>query len=222
MGGGGVCQTFINGILTIVTFLYLAIGLTVIGLTLWLRLDPTFEEMIRKNILRINNENEEMNEVKEQIRLGLTISFWVICGCGIAASVIGFVGVCGAMFANRTTLILNLVTSVMLIAIELAIALFIFLYKPTIEETVTRYVNLADELNGSLDDMKTITSRYKCCSARDDSLSRCVIVNQLTCTTAVWNHLEYNLILAGYFTAGIIIQQTLTTLLCITKIASSI
>ncbi|VDO38728.1 unnamed protein product [Brugia timori] len=89
----------------------------------------------------------------------MTISFWVICGCGIAASLIGFVGVCGAMFVNRATLILNLITSVMLIAIELAIALFIFLYKPTIEETVTRYVNLADELNGSLDDMKMITSR---------------------------------------------------------------
>ncbi|EFO20783.1 hypothetical protein LOAG_07704 [Loa loa] len=159
MSERGVCEVLISGILTILTFIYLAVGLIVIGLSLWLRLDPAFEEMMRKNILRINNNNAEMDEVKDQIRFGLTISFWVICGCGIAASLIGLLGVCGAIFISRVTLILNLITSVMLMAIELAIALFIFLYKPTIEETTTRYVNLADQLDGLLDDMNTITSR---------------------------------------------------------------
>lgn len=51
------------------------IGLTVIGLSLWLRLDPTFEEMMRKNLLRINNNNTEMDEVKGKIRLGVSLAF---------------------------------------------------------------------------------------------------------------------------------------------------
>ncbi|KAM3724269.1 Tetraspanin-1 [Dirofilaria immitis] len=218
MSEKSICQRFITAFLTILTFVYLITGLIVIALTLWLRLDPTFEEMMRTNILRIDNNNAQMDEVKEKIRFGLTISFWIISGCGLAAASIGLIGICGAIFASRTILSINLVTSVTLMAIEIAIAIFIFFYKPTIEGITIRYVNLADQLADSLDDMNTITSRYKCCSMRNDSSARCTTVDQLTCTTAIWYNLEYNLILAGCFIAGIIIQQILTILLCITKI----
>ncbi|MCP9258810.1 BMA-TSP-3, isoform a [Dirofilaria immitis] len=171
MSEKSICQRFITAFLTILTFVYLITGLIVIALTLWLRLDPTFEEMMRTNILRIDNNNAQMDE--------LTISFWIISGCGLAAASIGLIGICGAIFASRTILSINLVTSVTLMAIEIAIAIFIFFYKPTIEGITIRYVNLADQLADSLDDMNTITSRYKCCSMRNDSSARCTTVDQV-------------------------------------------
>uniref|UniRef100_A0A8R1Y5M2 Uncharacterized protein n=1 Tax=Onchocerca volvulus TaxID=6282 RepID=A0A8R1Y5M2_ONCVO len=132
MNERGLCQRFVTGILIISTFVYLIIGLIVIGLTLWLRLDSRFEEMMRANILRINNNNAEMDEIKEQIRFGLTITFWVICGCGFATALIGLLGTCGAILTNRVILILNLITSLILMAIEIVIIVFIFLYKPMV------------------------------------------------------------------------------------------
>uniref|UniRef100_A0A915Q6D0 Protein kinase domain-containing protein n=1 Tax=Setaria digitata TaxID=48799 RepID=A0A915Q6D0_9BILA len=198
------------------------IGLVVVGLSLWFRLDPTFEEKMRQNIMRIENGNAQMNEVKKQIRLSLSISFWVICGCGLTAAIIGLIGVCGTIFISRAALIINLIISVLLIAIEIAIAVFILMYRVTIEGTVIQYVNLSDEMDGRLDDMNTIRSRYNCCSTKYSILAMCTTVDQSTCTTAVWEHLESILILAGYFTAGIIIQQILTIIVCITKIASGV
>ncbi|VDK86886.1 unnamed protein product [Litomosoides sigmodontis] len=221
MGESGVCTVFINGILTILTFIYLAAGLAVVGLSLWLRFDPTFEETMRNNLLRINNSNAEVDELKNQIRFGLTISFWVICGCAILATLIGLIGVCGAIFSNRLMLTLNVIASVILIVVELSVLLFIILHKSSIKKATIQYVNLADEMDDLLDDMNAIRAMHKCCSTRDYNSSMCMAVDQLACTTATWNHLEWNLSVAGYSTAVIIIEQILTVLLCIAKIASN-
>lgn len=46
-------------------------GLTVIGLTLWLRFDPAFEKGMRTNILRVDNDSAAMDKVKDQIRFAV-------------------------------------------------------------------------------------------------------------------------------------------------------
>lgn len=56
-----------------------AIGFAVIGLSLWLRLDPTLQEMVREDLPRINNSNVEMDEVKiaEMVELKNQMRFGV-------------------------------------------------------------------------------------------------------------------------------------------------
>lgn len=70
----------------------------------------------------------EMNSSQFQ----LMIAFWVLCGCGLAAAVIGLLGTCGAMFGNRGTLILYSLAAVLLILIEIGIGVFIIVYSPRV------------------------------------------------------------------------------------------
>lgn len=48
-----------------------AAGLAVIGLTLWIRLDESFEDGMRQNLMRVDNGNTQMNQIKENIRFGV-------------------------------------------------------------------------------------------------------------------------------------------------------
>ncbi|VDN41426.1 unnamed protein product [Gongylonema pulchrum] len=119
-----------------IAFIQMLIGLAVIALTLWLRLDPKFEEDMRANILRTENGHPAMDSVKMNIRLGvrlfLMVSFWVLCGCGLAAALIGLLGTCAAVSANRAVLILFIITAILLILVEIGIGVFVFLYNSTV------------------------------------------------------------------------------------------
>ncbi|VDN23612.1 unnamed protein product, partial [Gongylonema pulchrum] len=86
------------------------------------------------------------------------VSFWVLCGCGLAAALIGLLGTCAAVSANRAVLILFIITAILLILVEIGIGVFLFLYNSTIEQTVVKYVDMS-RLSTSLNDMNVIAAR---------------------------------------------------------------
>ncbi|VDD96827.1 unnamed protein product [Enterobius vermicularis] len=131
MGEKSGCSTCSRIFLSFLNIAMLLAGLCVIGLSLWLWFDKTFEEQIRNNILAEYSNNAEMNNVKKDIRLSITVSFWVLCGTGLAAALIGFIGTCGALCGSRCVTGFYLALIIILVLAEVAVGVFILLKKNT-------------------------------------------------------------------------------------------
>ncbi|VDM48513.1 unnamed protein product [Toxocara canis] len=209
---GGCCFGCSRVFLSLLNILLLLGGLTVIGLTLWLRLDKTFEAEIRENILQENSGNQEMNQIKEQFRFALTICFWVLCGFGLAGAIIGFIGSCAGMCGSRCTAGVYLTFLIIMTILEIAVG---------IQNAVQKYVYVAAQMQSTNPrDMNTLRQRYNCCGANGLQLPQCVGSYQPTCSVAVWDRLDFTLMIAGIVAAGIIIFQIVTAIIAIALIAS--
>uniref|UniRef100_A0A0N5ANL1 Protein PNS1 n=1 Tax=Syphacia muris TaxID=451379 RepID=A0A0N5ANL1_9BILA len=107
-------------------------GLCIIGLSLWLWFDESFEKEIRQNIKVEYSNNADMDNIKKDIRTAIIVSFWVLCGCGLAAAIIGLIGTCGALCGNRCITAFYLVLIILLVLIEVGIGVFIVCYRSTV------------------------------------------------------------------------------------------
>jgi len=56
---------------------------------------------------RINDGNVAIQNYKEQIKLGITVAFWVIIGFAIASAVIGLFGIISAGFGLQVMMGFN-------------------------------------------------------------------------------------------------------------------
>uniref|UniRef100_A0A914RA69 Tetraspanin n=1 Tax=Parascaris equorum TaxID=6256 RepID=A0A914RA69_PAREQ len=99
---------------------------------------------------------------QNEIYLQLMLSFWVLCGFGLAGAIIGligsFAGLCGSRCAAGVYLALLIVMTVL----EIGVGVFIIVYTPKIHGTVNRYVYIAEEMRSSnLQDANVLLQRVK-------------------------------------------------------------
>uniref|UniRef100_A0A0M3IIW7 Tetraspanin n=1 Tax=Ascaris lumbricoides TaxID=6252 RepID=A0A0M3IIW7_ASCLU len=196
-------------------------GLAVIGLTLWLRLDNSIEKEIRERILEENNGNYEMNQIKEQIRFALMISFWVLCGFGLAGAIIGLIGSFAGLCGSRCTAGVYLALLIVMTVLEIGVGVFIIIDTPKIHDTVNRYVYIAEEMQSSnLQDANVLRQRFHCCGADGIQSFACSSTNLPTCTTIIWDRLNFTLMIAGIVLIGIVILQIISAIIAIALIVT--
>uniref|UniRef100_A0A1I8AK10 DUF4064 domain-containing protein n=1 Tax=Steinernema glaseri TaxID=37863 RepID=A0A1I8AK10_9BILA len=102
-------------------------GLTLLGLDIWIRVDPHFETELRQSLL--NESGGTVEEARGSLRVGILVAFWTLAGFGFAAAVLGLLGALGAAFRSRALLGLSLAATVVLALLELAVGIFVLVYR---------------------------------------------------------------------------------------------
>ncbi|PIC39402.1 hypothetical protein B9Z55_011102 [Caenorhabditis nigoni] len=171
------------------------VALTVIALTLWIRFDKSFESEIRTNILR-DTDPEPLAGVKSDIRTGILVAFWIIIGFSIANVIIGFVGVIGAVIRSKYLLAPYLLSMIILFLLEIA-----------------EYVFDAYNMNAQ-PDIAAFNFRYNCCGAENLPNMGC-FAGQPTCSSAVWDRLDFTMMIFGIVMLCIVVLQAFTALITV-------
>uniref|UniRef100_A0A8R1EX76 Tetraspanin n=1 Tax=Caenorhabditis japonica TaxID=281687 RepID=A0A8R1EX76_CAEJA len=170
----------------------------------------SFETEIRANIQN-DTDPEPLAGVKSDIRTGIIVSFWVIIGFAIANVIIGFVGVIGAVIRNKFILAPYMLSMIVLFLLEIAIGITVLVKRKSVRRTVKEYVLDSFNMN-SMQDVSAFTFRYNCCGA--DSLPNLSCqAGQPTCSSAVWDRLDFTMMIFGIVMLIIIVLQIFTTLI---------
>uniref|UniRef100_A0A1I7U4C1 Tetraspanin n=1 Tax=Caenorhabditis tropicalis TaxID=1561998 RepID=A0A1I7U4C1_9PELO len=188
------------------------VGLTVIALTLWIRFDKSFESEIRENILR-DTDPEPLAGVKADIRTGILVAFWIIIGFSIANVIIGFVGVVGAFIRSRYLLAPYLLSMIILFLLEIAVGITALVKRKSIRRTVKEYVFDSFNMN-SQPDISAFSFRYNCCGADNLTNLNC-FAGQPTCSSAVWDRLDFTMMIFGICMLVIVVLQAFTALITV-------
>ncbi|EFO94354.1 CRE-TSP-3 protein [Caenorhabditis remanei] len=188
------------------------VGLTVIALTLWIRFDKSFESEIRTNILR-DTDPEPLAGVKSDIRTGIIVAFWIIIGFSIANVIIGFVGVIGAVIRSKYLLAPYFLSMVVLFLLEIAVGITALVKRKSVRRTVKEYVFDSFNMN-SQPDVSAFTFRYNCCGADNLPNVEC-FAGQPTCSSAVWDRLDFTMMIFGIVMLIIVVLQALTALITV-------
>ncbi|ULU02492.1 hypothetical protein L3Y34_002229 [Caenorhabditis briggsae] len=190
----------------------LLVALTVIALTLWIRFDKSFESEIRTNILR-DTDPETLAGVKSDIRTGILVAFWIIIGFSIANVVIGFVGVIGAVIRSRYLLAPYLLSMIILFLLEIAVGITALVKRKSVRRTVKEYVFDAYNMNAQ-PDIAAFNFRYNCCGAENLPNVEC-FAGQPTCSSAVWDSLDFTMMIFGIVMLCIVVLQAFTALITV-------
>ncbi|KAH7731146.1 Protein TSP-3 [Aphelenchoides avenae] len=161
MGARQGCTTCSRVMLVLLNILMLLAGLALIGLVLWIRFDERFEQEIRRNLDPPRNIQYDLDYVKSQIRLVITVCFWVLIGFGAAGAVLGLIGICGSVAHSKCLNGLYLTFLIIMVLLEIAIGVFVLVYRPTVRDSVNRYVTFSMQYSQS--DSQAIRDRYNCC-----------------------------------------------------------
>ncbi|CAB54426.1 Tetraspanin [Caenorhabditis elegans] len=188
------------------------VGFTVIALTLWIRFDKGFESEIRTNILR-DNDPEPLAGVKSDIRTGIIVSFWIIIGFAIANVIIGFVGVIGAVIRSKYLLAPYFLFMVILFLLEIAIGITVLVKRRSVRRTVKEYVFDSFNMNAQAD-ISAFNFRYNCCGAENLPNLNC-FAGQPTCSSAVWDRLDFTMMIFGICMLIIVVLQMFTAFLTV-------
>uniref|UniRef100_A0A0N4ZX80 Tetraspanin n=1 Tax=Parastrongyloides trichosuri TaxID=131310 RepID=A0A0N4ZX80_PARTI len=178
------CSRIINILLNLLLFL---IGLTIIGLTLWIRLDDNFEYEIRGNLMNVSTTQNtyDMITTKNQLQFGILLVFWVLLGYGLVDGLVGLIGMVSNGCNSKCCLGFYSFLCIIFLLVEVAVIAFIVITKDNYQNTVVRYVRLAVTANNY--DYTALRQRYSCCGS-DQSTVGCQAGN-LNCVDAVWGRL---------------------------------
>ncbi|GMR40770.1 hypothetical protein PMAYCL1PPCAC_10965, partial [Pristionchus mayeri] len=197
-----------RGVLALLNIALLLASLVMIGLVLWIRFDNNFEAEIRKD-LKIHENINPLGSYKELINTGLTVSFWVLLGFGIAGAVIGLLGAVAAVFNLKCLIGFHFCVLLIMALLEIAVGIYILVTRDTLRQTVQGYVISA--YNAHTLDYDSIRMRYDCCGI-DGTPDLACLTGQPTCTGAVWDRLDFTLMVAGFVLLGILILQFISCL----------
>ncbi|CAI2348854.1 unnamed protein product [Caenorhabditis sp. 36 PRJEB53466] len=206
------CSFLSRIVIFIMNLAQLLVALAVIALALWIRFDKSFESEIRANILR-DTDAEPLAGVKSDIRTGIIVAFWVIIGFAIANVVIGFVGVIGAVIRSKYLLAPYLLSMIILFLLEIAVGITTLVKRKSVRRTVKEYVFDAYNMN-SQSDIDAFTFRYNCCGAENLPNLSC-FAGQPTCSSAVWDRLDFTMMIFGIVMLIIVVLQILTALVTV-------
>ncbi|KAK0417946.1 hypothetical protein QR680_013293 [Steinernema hermaphroditum] len=207
MGSGGdACSRCSRVVLGVMNTAMLLAALALLGLVIWIRVDPHFEAEIRQNLL--NDTIGDVETSRRHLRTGILVAFWVLVGFGVAASLIGLLGALAGCCRSRALLGLYFTTMAVLVLLEIALGIFVLVFRPKIKDEVERYVNLVFSDSTSSSDVAAFTHRYNCCSP---SFSGPVCQPGVpTCTAAVWDRLDFSLMVTGIALLGVLVLQIAT------------
>uniref|UniRef100_A0A0N5CDE4 Tetraspanin n=1 Tax=Strongyloides papillosus TaxID=174720 RepID=A0A0N5CDE4_STREA len=191
------CSRIVNILLNFLLFL---IGLAIIGLTLWIRLDDRFEYEIRSNLMNvtINQNSYDMINTKQQLQFGILVVFWVLLGYGLLDCIIGLIGMVSNGCNSKCCLGFYSFLAIIFLLVEIAVIVFVAVTKDTHQNTVIRYVRLTVQANNY--DYNALRQRYGCCGSDQSSIG--CPVGSLNCVDAVWNRL-FEVILISLIVIGI-------------------
>ncbi|CAB3403176.1 unnamed protein product [Caenorhabditis bovis] len=195
--------------LFIMNLAMLLVGLAVIALALWIRFDDNFEAEIRSNLL-FKGDPEPMSSDKEALRTWCLVCFWVIIGFAIASVLIGLAGILGAALNVKSLLGAYVVAMILLIALEIAAGISMLTKRSRLRNHVKDYVFDAYSMN-SQQDIQAFVYRYNCCGADNLNNSQCA-AGQPTCSSAVWDRLDFTLMIFGICMLIIIIIEIFTAI----------
>ncbi|CAI5444837.1 unnamed protein product [Caenorhabditis angaria] len=203
------CVFFSRFTVFVMNLAQLLVGLAVIALTLWIRFDKSFESEIRQNILQ-ENDAEPLSADKYDIRVGIIVAFWVIIGFAIANVLIGLVGIIGAVLKNRFLLAPYFICEVLLFLLEAAIGIAMLFKRKTVRRIVKKYVYDSYNMN-SVSDIQAFNNRYNCCGA-DNLPNVSCFAGQPTCSSAVWDRLDFTMMIFGISMLGVVVLQIIVSL----------
>uniref|UniRef100_A0AC34R2W7 Tetraspanin n=1 Tax=Panagrolaimus sp. JU765 TaxID=591449 RepID=A0AC34R2W7_9BILA len=206
----GCCSRIFLVMTNIIMFLA---GLTLIGLCLWLRFDARFEREIREDLtLRMSN-NWDMQTAKQNIVMGITISWWVLIGFGGAGTVIGLIGMIGGCTKSRAVNGVFMTALIIMVVLEIAVGVFILVYRSKIREQVQQYVTLAYQYQTG--DAQSLEYRFGCCGdfTNGNYNNLCNIAQYPRCTSAVWDVLDYRLLVTGCILIVVLVLQIFNLLM---------
>ncbi|CEF64423.1 Tetraspanin/Peripherin family-containing protein [Strongyloides ratti] len=191
------CSRIINILLNLILLL---VGLAIIGLTLWIRLDDRFEYEIRSNLMNIttNQNTYDMINTKQQLQFGILVVFWIFLGYGLLDAIIGLLGMVSNGCNSKCCLGFYSFLAIILLLVEVAVIIFIVVTKDNYLSTVTKYVRLAVQSNNY--DYNALRMRYSCCGSDQNTIG--CQQGSLNCVDAVWGRL-FEVIIVGLIIIGI-------------------
>ncbi|PAV63500.1 hypothetical protein WR25_07674 [Diploscapter pachys] len=207
----GCCVTFSRVIVFLMNLAMLLVALTVIALALWIRLDNNFEHDLRRDI-KYDGDEEPLRDIKRDMRTGITVVFWVIIGFAIACAILGLTGLLGAAANSRFLLVPYFVAMVFLILLEIAVGIAVLVKRKDVRRTVKDYVYWSYNLNTI--DVQAFNFRYNCCGVEGYPNPQC-FQNAPTCSSAVWDRLDFTMMVFGICMLGVIVLQIITTLISV-------
>ncbi|VDD97841.1 unnamed protein product [Enterobius vermicularis] len=154
------CSYCYRLVLSLLNVTILTLGLTVIGLTLWLWFDKKVEIDLRSNLLVEYNNNIDMDETKAKIRTWAKWSSFIALLIGLTTVLLGFLGIVGGIRENRRLISWYLILVTLCLFFEMSIEAVIYCYKPMIKHEVKEYVRLAERIQ-MLPDMDVLKYRVK-------------------------------------------------------------
>ncbi|XP_064600545.1 CD9 antigen-like [Liolophura sinensis] len=153
MGLGG-CYSCIKYLMFAFNFLFWLIGCALLGLGIWIRVDPNFEKYV--------NSQDQFNM--------LYTAAYILIAVGIIIMVIGFLGCCGAIRENTCMLGGFFVCLFIIFAVLLGFGIWAVVSKDTlranIEDTLVSWVNKYRDDPAARNVMDNIQRDFDCCGAK--------------------------------------------------------
>ncbi|CAJ0942909.1 unnamed protein product, partial [Mesorhabditis belari] len=186
--------------LVLLNLAMMVVALAALALAIWIRCDDSFEESI------------------QDMRTWITVSFWVIVGFCIACAIIGLAGLLGAASRSRVLVALYFVALLIVILLEIAVGIFVLVERhKVVRDAVKEYVQVSYQMQ--LRDVQTLEYRYDCCGVENFANPQC---NPLlpTCSSAVWDRLDYTLMVFGCSMLAVIVCQVITALIALVLVGT--
>ncbi|CAJ0581131.1 unnamed protein product, partial [Mesorhabditis spiculigera] len=208
MGASRALSCCTRSVLALLNLAMMLVALAALALAIWIRCDDSFEESLRADLL-VKGEPEPMGSLKHDFRTWITVSFWVIVGFCIACAIIGLAGLLGAAARSRCLAAIYFLALLIVILLEIAIGIFVLVERHKVRDAVKEYVQTAFQQNTQ--DRSTIELRYTCCGIENFPNPQC---NGLlpTCSSAVWDRLDYTLMVFGISMIAVVFCQILAAL----------
>lgn len=150
MGLGG-CYTCIKYLMFAFNFLFWLLGCAILGVGIWVRVDPTFE-----------------NYVDKDFNL-LYIGAYILIGVGVIMMIIGFIGCCGAIRESQCLLASFFICLFVIFAVLLGAGIYAILAKESLDKFVTDMLdngvkNYHDSSTSQVL-MDNVQEDFKCCGS---------------------------------------------------------
>lgn len=155
----GGCFSCVKYLMFAFNFLFWLLGCAIIGVGVWIRVDPDFRKFVDQSDMFANTY----------------IGAYILIGVGALVMVIGFLGCCGAIRESQCMLATFFLLLFVIFAILLAAGIWAIIRKDhlkrgvteMLEESVDRYYNLTDDgkddsAKAFMDDVQT---NFHCCGA---------------------------------------------------------